>query len=312
MFRRRKGTQEKKKAAAAAGAQKMAAKENVRVPHRREEAAAAAAAEEGEEEDDDVMDRSQMKRAAGARAGGGGGGNGVDQTDDGDGDGDDDDEQHLRTSPRAYGDARETRDGYYRAVVRVENWAFTTDELTVPVGCILRFEVAKTERSMVEVTVRVTDEADRLVGKSPPLSAGMVWEVCCAEEGMLRFCDVEDADLSGEVDVVPGDPQTKFASHVAKKWALDRQREADQARRHTEARAEARFEADLRRRVEEKKEADADLQATLAANKAGWGSDTLSGENAVDNGLDAARQQAIDDSMAIYEEMRRNKTTGRR
>lgn len=309
MFGRKK--KKKKKAgepSASAEAEKRAAsKENVRVRHRgSEEENGHGAPSEGEDEDqsnaDFVVDRRAMKAAASAtQAGKGAGtelGRGEKRASEGDNKSGDDEEVSLRKG-RYYGDAKETPGGFYLLDVRVENWTFCVDDVTVPVGTVVRFSVDEREKPMVEVTVLVKDESDNVVSQSPALSAGQQWEWLCTTSGSFTFEDLEDADLGGDIEVVPGDQQARFGMHVAKKREKDALQERDAARRKTELDANKRFEAEFLEREAEKRAADADFAAATvdAGNEPSDGNSV-----SLESNLDENHQQAIEDSLKLYQE----------
>ena len=254
-----------------------------------------------------VMDRRAMKAAAEGKCAPRKDAQDQEQTASAEDDGMDDDAT-LRKG-RCYGDAKETRDGFYLLEVRVENWAFLLDDVTVPVGTVLRFAVDKREKSMVEVTVIVKDASDNVVAQSPALSAGQQWEHIAMETGSFTFEDLEDADLCGDIEVVTGDQQTKFGMHVAKKREKEKLKELENNRRKAELDANKRFEAEFLEREAEKRAADADfVAATLEAESAktaafksdeatAASTDTESGPNLGEN-----HQQAIDESLKLYQE----------
>ena len=184
MFRRKK----KKGPSVSGEAEKRAAsKENVRVRHRgiKEEENGHGATSEGAEDEDQsnadfVVDRRAMKAAASAAQAGKGartelGREGTRVSGGDEKPGDNGEAVPLRKG-RYYGDAKETPDGFYLLDVRVENWTFCVDDVTVPVGTVLRFSVDEREKPMVEVTVLIKDESDGVVSQSPALSAGQQWE----------------------------------------------------------------------------------------------------------------------------------------
>jgi hypothetical protein len=318
MLRLRKKKKPKEASAAAAAAEKRAAsKENVRVRHRGGEVdggeggggGGGGGGGDGENEEGAMLDRRAMKAAAAGKCAPrkeqeqeGKATGGDDNDDDGD-----DDNASLRKG-RCYGDAKETRDGFYLLEVRVENWAFLLDDVTVPVGAVLRFAVDKREKSMVEVTVVVKDASENVVAQSPALSAGQQWEYVTMDAGSFTFEDLEDPDLGGDIEVVTGDQQTKFAMHVAKKREKEKLQERENARRKTERDANKQFEAEFLEREAEKRAADADfVAATLeveAVKMAAYKSDeaTAAAGNSGASNLDENHQQAIEDSLKLYQE----------
>ena len=296
----------------AAAEKRAASKENVRVRHRGADdtEATSGVVEEGDGDmsNNIVMDRKSMKAAAAAAAVG----------DDSLGelqrktsekrnadDGSDDEDVRLRQG-RSYGDAKETAGGFYLVEIKVENWAFNRDDIIVPAGTVLRFHVDEREKAMVEVSILIKDAAENLITQSPALSAGHIWECLMMDVGSFTFEDLDDRDLCGDIEVVVGDQQTKFGMHVAKKREKDNLAEADAARRKLQQDENERFEADFLEHEAKRHAADSDYAKVAAAleneNVSTFKYDQKALQDSSSAALDENRQQAIEDSLRLYQE----------
>ena len=118
----------------------------------------------------------------------------------------------LRTGARSYGNARENTEGFYNARIVVKDWQFNRDTITVPSGTMVVFSVDSKERSMVELTINITNKQGHIVDHSECLTAGQLWEYFATDVGEYSFQDQDDEELKGTIIVVEGDQSTKFAS----------------------------------------------------------------------------------------------------
>ena len=229
-------------------------------------------------------------------------------SDEADAEGEQKQQPPLRTSPKRYGDASQNKRGYYSAQITVKDWCFDHTELTVPLGCVLVFGVDKKERSMVEVTVNITHDTDAgLAKQSPCLTAGSQWEYFCNGLGEFEFQDSNDEDdaMQGSFVVVEGDEMTQNAKVAAQKYQETKDMEVRQKQKKQDKKEQDAFEHELlemNKTVNENKEINQEVQETLH-RAASPTQPTTGGEVMTD--LDAARQQAVADSLAIYQQMKR-------
>lgn len=211
----------------------------------------------------------------------------------------------LRSSPKMYGDASQNKRGYYSAQITVKDWRFDHTELTVPLGCVLVFGVDKRERSMVEVTVDITHDTDAgLARQSPCLTAGSQWEYFCNGLGEFEFQDSNDVDdsMQGSFVVVEGDEMTQNAKVAARKYQETKEMEVRQKQKKQEKKEQDALEHELlemNKTVNENKEINQEVQETLY-RAASPTQPTTGGQSMTD--LDAARQKAVADSLAMYQQ----------
>ena len=213
-------------------------------------------------------------------------------------------ETELRTGNNSYGNARkDCVAGYYQARVTVKDWQFNQTHITVPLGCVVLFSVGKKERSMVEVKVKITNDTDQCLGTSPALSAGQVWEYFCDALGELGFEDVSDGEeMAGTITVVAGDEKTVRSHAIARTYQLDQVALANRNQKNKEKKEAEDFEIEMNKKMKESKLVDEEVNQTLA--RARSPSPTVQEVDDASD-LDASRQKAVADSLAMYEQMKR-------
>lgn len=208
-------------------------------------------------------------------------------------------QKKLRTGPKTFGSAKQNEKGFYSVNVVVKDWRFTENELTVPLGCVVSFSVDKKERSMVEVTVSINNNNNEHVATSFCLTAaGPKWEYFCNEIGEFSFCDINDEDdsMKGTILIVDGDERTVLACNESKIYEKRKMDQAASKKKQQQIRDAEKFEKELKQMSEEMIKEDEEILLY---------SELTLKESESQPDLDEARQKAVADSLAMYQQMKR-------